>query len=78
MTEKEFMDADYEVISMVNKGRNSDKAGGELPGKVVHFIPEERADTVLALDERIQKLQEAMPIIATGAVALAFLIGLVL
>ena len=78
MTEKEFMDADYEVISMVNKGRNSDKAGGELPGKVVRFIPDERADTVLALDERIQKLREAMPIIATGAVALAFLIGLVL
>lgn len=78
MTEKEFMDADFEVISMVNKCRYSEKAGGELPGKVVRIIPDERADAVLALDARIQKLREAMPMIVTGTVALAFLIGLIL
>ena len=78
MSEREYMDADYEVISMVNKGRNSDKAGGELPSKVVRIIPDERADEVLALDERIQKLREALPMIVTGTIALAFLIGLLI
>ena len=56
MSDQYYMDADYEVISMVNRGRG---AGGELPAKVVHFIPEENAKTVLALDARIRKAKAA-------------------
>ncbi len=74
MNEQEYMDADFEVISMVNKGRGP---GGQLPRKSLHFIPEERADTVLALDERIQKVQKAMPLIMCGTIALfAFVAGM--
>lgn len=74
MSDQYYMDADYEVISMVNRGRG---AGGELPAKVVHFIPEENAKTVLALDARIRKAKAAMPYIAVGAAALmSFIIGL--
>lgn len=73
MSEKEFLDADYEVIGMVNRGHGP---GGQLPSKVVHFIPEERADTVLALDERIHKLQKALPGILFGLILLfTFLAG---
>ena len=73
MSEKEYMDADYEVIGMVNKGRGP---GGQLPSKVVHYIPQERADTVLALDERIRKLQKALPGILFGLILLfTFLTG---
>lgn len=76
MSDLEYMNADYEVISMVNKGRGT---GGELPGKVIHFLPEERAETVLALDERIQKLRQAMPMIMFGAAVLvAFIAGVAL
>ena len=73
MSEKAYMDADYEVISMVNRKAGR---GGQLPGKTLHFIPEETAPTVLAIDRRIQQIREHMPVIATAAVALAFLIGL--
>ena len=74
MSEQYYMDADYEVISMVNKGRGP---GGELPGKVIHFIPEENAKSVLALDARIRQMKAAMPyIIAGGSALLAFIIGL--
>lgn len=76
MSDLEYMNADYEVISMVNKGRGT---GGELPGKVIHFLPEERAETVLALDERIQKLRQSMPMIMFGAAVLvAFIAGVAL
>lgn len=75
MSEKAFLDADYEVISMVNRKAGR---GGQLPGKTVHFIPEETAPTVLAIDKRIQTLREHMPMIVSGAVALSFLIGLAL
>ena len=73
MSNKEYLDVDYEVIGMVNRGRGS---GGELPRKVVHFVPEERADLVLALDERIRQLQKAMPGILFGLILLfTFLAG---
>lgn len=64
MSDQEYMDADFEVIGMVNKGRGT---GGKLPAKVVHFIPEERAEAVLALDERIQKLRKNAPTILVWA-----------
>lgn len=76
MSDKEFLDADYEVIGMVNRGRGP---GGQLPCKTLHFIPEERAASVLALDERIQKIRKAMPMILLGsAVLAAFIAGLAL
>ena len=74
MSEKMYQDADLEVISMVNKGRGS---GGELPCKVIHFIPEQNAPMVLALDARIRQAKAVMPYIVAGAaVLLAFIIGL--
>ena len=76
MSDKQYMDADYEVISMVNRGRGN---GGELPCKVIHFIPEDNAKTVLALDARIRQAKAAMPYIAVGAAALlSFIVGLVI
>ena len=73
MSEKAYMDADYEVISMVNRKAGR---GGELPGKALHFIPEETAPVVLEIDRRIRQIREHMPVIATAVVALAFLFGL--
>ena len=73
MNEQSFIDADYEVISMVNRGRG---AGGELPTVKMAFIPSDRADRVLELDQRIQAIREKSPLIATVLVVLAFLIGL--
>lgn len=73
MNEKEYLDADHEVISMVNRKAGR---GGELPGKAVHFIPEENAAAVLEINHRIQKIRKHMPVIATGVVILSFLIGL--
>ena len=75
MSDKAYLDADYEVISMVNRKAGR---GGQLPGKAVHFIPEENAPAVLAIDKRIQQIREHMPQIVTGAVVLSFLIGLAL
>ena len=73
MSEQQFHQADMEVISMVNNRRAE---AGQLPGKAIHFIPEETAPVVLEIDRRIQQIREHMPVIATAAVALAFLIGL--
>lgn len=72
----EAKDAEYESIRTVMSHRN--QSGNKLPGKVVHFIPEETASTVLAIDARIQNIREHMPLIVTGAVVLSFLIGLAL
>ena len=72
MSDKAYMDADYEVISMVNRKAGP---GGELPGKVVRFIPEDTADTVLAIDRRIQKIRQHQGVLVVGAIFLAFLIG---
>jgi hypothetical protein len=60
VSDKQYMDADYEVISMVNRGRGN---GGELPCKVIHFIPEDNAKTVLALDAWIQQAKALMSFI---------------
>lgn len=72
MSEREFMDADYEVIRMVNRGHGP---GGELPSVALSFIPSDRVERVEALDRRIQQLRSAMPYIATGACLLCWLIG---
>lgn len=83
MIDKEYMDADFEVIGMVNKcHKYGPGPGGELP---TFEIP--AADTVpevvsvepspvlpseesAALDERIQNVRNALPLILFGAVAL--------
>ena len=72
MSDKAYMDADYEVISMVNRKAGP---GGELPGKTIHFIPEETAGTVLAIDKRIQQIRQYQGVLIGGAIGLAFLIG---
>lgn len=70
------VDAEYESIRtiMLNRG----KGANQLPRVTLHFVPEERAATVLALDERIQKVKAYMPLIMTGAIALSFLLGFAL
>lgn len=68
MTEQQYNQADAEVIAMVNRRKNR---AGELPCKVIRYIPEERADIVLDLDERLQKLTRAIPAFAILAIALA-------
>ena len=73
MSDKAYMDADYEVISMVNRKAGR---GGELPGKVVRYIPEQDAPAVMGIAHRIQQIREHMPMIVTAIVAIAFLIGL--
>ena len=68
-------DFEYESIRAVMESRGN--CGGGLPGKTVAFIPAERADSVLALDERIEKLKAASPYIITGTIGLlSFLCGL--
>lgn len=74
MAEPIYADAEFEPIETMfkNRGRNADR----LPGKAVRFIPEERADAVLELDKRMQKLQKILPLVVLGlAVVLAFAIG---
>ena len=73
MFDKDYMDADYEVISMVNRKRGP---GGQLPSKSVTFIPTERVEKVEALDLRIQQMKKIMPFVGAGAIALvSFLMG---
>ena len=74
MSEREYMDADYEVIDMVNRGH-----GSRLPSKTLTFIPTERVEYMEALDARIQKLQRIMPIVGPIVIAVvSLLIGLAL
>lgn len=54
MDESMYLDAEYESIRAVMNSRGH--SGDKLPGKVVRFLPEERADRVCALDDRIQKI----------------------
>ena len=75
MNEQSFIDADFEVINMVNRGRG---AGGELPTVKLAFIPSDRADRVLALDQRIQTVQKFTPIIIGAMVLLSFVVGLLM
>lgn len=74
MNEPIYIDAEFEPIEEMfkNRGRNADR----LPGKAVRFIPEERADAVLELDKRVQKLQKILPAVLLGLTALfAFIAG---
>lgn len=72
MSEREYMDADYEVISMVNRGHGP---SGELPSVTRTFIPSDRVAKAEALDRRIMQLQAATPYILTGACLLCALLG---
>lgn len=74
MSEQAYNKADMEVISMVNNRRSR---SGQLPGKAVHYIPEERAKVVLDLDYRIERMRNALPGLALAVVVVfAALIGL--
>lgn len=72
MSDREYMDADYEVIRMVNRGHGP---GGELPSVTRTFIPTDRVEKAEALDRRIQQLQAATPYILTGICLLCGLLG---
>lgn len=76
MNEPLYQDSEYESIRSIFDSRGNNQ--GQLPGKRVAFIPAERADKVLALDERIQTIQKLTPYIVGGAIILAFFVGLML
>lgn len=65
MTEREFIDADYEVIRMVNEGHRN-----RLPSVSLTFIPSDRAERVEALGRRLEAIRKAMPVIVSAAVML--------
>lgn len=74
MNEPISIDAEFDAIEAIFKKRGQNV--GQLPGKEVRFIPEERADAVLELDKRMQKLKKILPLVVLGlAVVLAFAIG---
>lgn len=74
MSEPIYVDAEYESIRTIMKSRGTN--GGQLPGKVVHYIPEERAEAVIALDKRIETLQRYAPVFMIAAtVLISFLAG---
>ena len=72
MSDREFMDADREVISMVNRGHGP---GDELPSVTRTFIPSDRVAKAEALDRRIMQLQAATPYILTGLCLLCGVLG---
>ena len=74
MNEHDFLDAEYESIRTIFNGRGNN--GGQLPCKVISFIPAERADAVLELDQRIQTAKKYSPYIAGAMILLAFVVGL--
>lgn len=71
MSEQQYNQADLEVIAMVNNRRDE---AGQLPGKAIHYIPEQRAAVVLDLDKRLEKYRNALPILAFWAIVLAALV----
>ena len=74
MNEPIYLDTEYESIRTIfnNRGANSN----QLPRKTITFIPSDRADRVLALDQRIQVLQKYAPVIFSTTLALvSFLLG---
>jgi len=71
MSDREFMDADYEVIRMVNRGHGP---GGELPSVALTFIPSARADLVEALDHRIQQVRRILPYLCAATLLLSGLL----
>lgn len=60
--------SDTEFAPIADMFKNRGHNANQLPAKVVHFVPEERADLVLALDERIQKIQKALPAMMLAAI----------
>lgn len=83
MSEQEYMDADLEVISMCNKcHKDGPGPGGELPTfeipapdttpEMVSVEPSPvlSPEESTALDERIQNVRNALPLILFGAFAL--------
>lgn len=83
MNNPDVLDADYEVISMVNRcHKYGPGPGGELPTfeipareatpEVVSVEPSPvlSPEESTALDERIQNVRNAMPVILFGAFAL--------
>ena len=64
MSEKEYQNADYEVIGMVNR------KAGQLPRKSLTFIPTERAERVEALDRRIQQFRKVAPYVCAALIAI--------
>ena len=70
-----YIDAEYEQIRQIMDSRNMGR--GQLPSAVVTVIPAGRADRVMALDERLQKLQKIAPaVILAASAAISFLAGL--
>lgn len=74
MSDKAFHEADMEVIRMVNERNNR---SGQLPVKTIHYIPEERAERVLDLDVRLDRLRNSIPALMVGT-AIVFLLILIL
>lgn len=76
MEDREYRDADYEVISMVNRCHlHGPGPGGELPSAPLTFIPKDRVEKAEALDRRILQLQMAAPYLIGAACLLSMLIG---
>ena len=66
------MSGDKELFEMFrNRGTTAD----QLPSRAIHYIPEETAPAVLAIDRRIQQVRKHQAWFILGAVVLAFLIG---
>lgn len=75
MSEREFMDADYEVIGMVNRCHiHGPGPGGELPSVALSFIPSDRAALVEALDRRIQQVRRILPYVCAATLLLTGLL----
>lgn len=73
MDKKFYVDAEYDSIRQIMDSRC--RNGGQLPGKVIRYIPDSRADRILELDARVEMLKRYSPWV--GMVA-AFLLGLLL
>lgn len=69
MTNQDYIDADCEVIGMVNRAH-----GGRLPSKTLTFIPTERVEKVEKLDLRIRQAQKAAPYVCAVLLAIVSLI----
>lgn len=73
MTDREYANADREVIGMVNRGHGP---GGELPSVELSFLPAARAERAQALDYRIEQVRQALPFIGIATLCLvSFLLG---
>lgn len=88
MNELEYMTADSEVISMCNKcHKDGPGPGGELPTFVIPAHDSKPEPVILesspalspedsaALDERIQNVRNALPMILFGTFALSLFIA---